>query len=134
MSVEVGCLIRCILRFFPAMADNMTITPPVDPHLRRWMMFVDGENFTIRAQRTAEAAGVKLQEGRLYRKNVFVWLPHLKATPAWTNTTDSPMKVQDHAIRSYYYTSLKGDDTTVTAVKRALRELGFHPEVFKKTR
>jgi uncharacterized LabA/DUF88 family protein len=44
------------------------------------------------------------------------------------------MKVLDHAIRSYYYTSVKGDDTAAMSVKRALRELGFHPEVFKKTR
>jgi uncharacterized LabA/DUF88 family protein len=42
--------------------------------------------------------------------------------------------VQDHAIRAYYYTSLTGDDPQVLSVRRALRSLGFHPEVFKKVR
>ena len=58
----------------------------------------------------------------------------LKATPALTNTHDSPIKVQDHAIRAHYYTSLTGDDNQVMSVRQALRSLGFHPEVFKKVR
>jgi hypothetical protein len=36
---------------------------PSDPHLRRWMMFVDGENLTIRAQRLAQHKGIQLREG-----------------------------------------------------------------------
>jgi uncharacterized LabA/DUF88 family protein len=110
------------------------IHKPVDPHLRPWMLFVDGENLTIRAQKLASDKAVNLQEGADYRKNVFVWFPGLKATPALTNTADSPIKVQDHAMRAYYYTSLTGDETQVLSVKRALRSRGFHPEVFKKIR
>jgi uncharacterized LabA/DUF88 family protein len=116
------------------MAPNIEIHRPVDPHLRRWMLFVDGENLTIRAQKFASDNAVSLQEGAEYRKDIFVWFPGLKATPALTNTHDSPIKVQDHAIRAYYYTSLTGDDLQILSVKQALRSLGFHPEVFKKVR
>ena len=116
------------------MAPNIEIHRPVDPHLRRWMLFVDGENLTMRAQKLAENTALRLQEGAEYRKNVFVWFPGLKATPALTNTRDSPIKVQNNAIRAHYYTSLTGDDNQVMSVKQALRSLGFHPEVFKKVR
>jgi hypothetical protein len=81
---------------------NIEIHGPVDPHLRRWMLFVDGENLTMRAQKLADNTALRLQEGAEYRKNVFVWFPGLKATPALTNTHDSPIKVQDHAIRAHY--------------------------------
>jgi hypothetical protein len=81
------------------------------------MLFVDGENLTMRAQKLASDNAANLQEGVEYRKNVFVWFPGLKATPALTNTRDSPMKVQDHAIRAYYYTSLTGDESLILSVK-----------------
>jgi uncharacterized LabA/DUF88 family protein len=110
------------------------IHKPVDPHLRRWMLFVDGENLTLRAQKLASDKGVSLQEGADYRKNTFVWMPGVKPTVAITNTHDSPIKVQDHAVRAYYYTSLTGDEPQVLSVRQALRSLGFHPEVFKKVR
>ena len=116
------------------MAPNIEVHRPVDPHLRRWMLFVDGENLTMRAQKLAENTVLQLQEGTEYRKDIFVWFPGLKATPALTNTRDSPIKVQDTAIRAYYYTSLTGDDLKILSVKQALRALGFHPEVFKKVR
>jgi uncharacterized LabA/DUF88 family protein len=114
--------------------SSIEIHKPVDPHLRRWMLFVDGENLTIRAQKLASDKAMSLQEGAEYRKDVFVWFPGLKATPALTNTHDSPIKVQDLAIRAYYYTSLIGDEPHVLSIKKALRSLEFHPEVFKKVR
>jgi uncharacterized LabA/DUF88 family protein len=40
--------------------------------------------------------------------------------------------LQPSAIRSYYYTSLAGDDVRIAKVKRDLWELGFNPRVFKK--
>jgi uncharacterized LabA/DUF88 family protein len=110
------------------------VSNPIDPHLRRWMLFVDGENLTMRAQKLANDKGVRLQEGAEFRKNIFIWMPGIKATVALTNTAVSPMKVEDHAIRAYYYTSLTGDEPLVLSVKQALRSLGFHPEVFKKVR
>ena len=47
----------------------------VDPHLRRWMLFVDGETFTVRGQRLSESEGLALLEGRLYARNIFLWVP-----------------------------------------------------------
>lgn len=109
--------------------------PPSDPHLRRWMLFVDGENLTIRAQEWAKAKDFRLTEGKYYLPNVFVWMPGVKANVALINKTeDVPLEVQPYPIRSYYYTSVVGDEQKLLAVRRALWELGFHPEVFKKTR
>lgn len=110
------------------------IPKSVDPHLRRWMLFVDGENLTLRSQKLASDKGMSLREGADYRRNTFVWFPGVKPTLALTNTNDAPIKVQDNAIRAYYYTSLTGDEPKVLSVKQALRPLGFHPEVFKKVR
>jgi hypothetical protein len=55
------------------------IHKPVDPHLRPWMLFVDGENLTIRAQKLVSDKAVSLQEGAEYHKNVFVGFPGLKS-------------------------------------------------------
>jgi uncharacterized LabA/DUF88 family protein len=110
------------------------IRVPSDPHLRRWMLFIDGENLTIRAQEWAKVKGFPLIEGGYYLPNVFVWIPGAKANTALTNTGNPPLEIQPYAIRSYYYTSVVGDEPKRSAVRRALWELGFHPEVFKKTK
>lgn len=102
-----------------------------DPHLRRWMLFVDGENFTIRAQKVAEANDIKLTEGSHYMHDVFVWLPGLAATQ---DTTQGYLRLQPQATRSFYYTSVLGDEQRLQDVRRKLRELGFNPEVFKKSK
>ena len=80
------------------------IPKAVDPYLRRWMLFVDGENFTIRGQKYARDKGVRLEEGSEYCPNVFLWMPGVKPTVALTNTRIVPLQVQPNAIRSYYYT------------------------------
>ena len=80
---------------------------PSDPHLRRWMLFVDGENFTIRAQKVAEANGIKLLEGEHHLRDVFVWLPGLAATQ---DTKQGYLRLQPHATRSHYYSSVTGDE------------------------
>ena len=105
-----------------------------DPHLRRWMAFVDGENLTLRGQRIASKNGIELIEGPYYLRDVFIWLPRIRATTAITNTQDTRLPVQPHAIRAHYYTSLIGDDDKLTEVKDALWKLGFNPDVFKKTK
>jgi uncharacterized LabA/DUF88 family protein len=97
------------------------------------MLFVDGENFTIRAQRLAQQHALALTPGSHYEPDVFVWLPAVPATLALTNVGDHLVKVQRTAIRSYYYTSAVGDDTYIGHVRARLWDLGFHPEVFKKS-
>lgn len=105
---------------------------PSDPHLRRWMLFVDGENFTIRGQEYAENNGIPLTQGPWFYRDVFVWFPNQPGTLALTNSKNVPVEVQHHAIRSFYYTSLTGDDAKILKVRRELHELGFTPQVFKK--
>ncbi len=90
------------------------------------MLFVDGENFTIRAQAYAKDNNLLLREGLYYRKNVFVWLPNLPATSI------SIPGLQENAIRSYYYTSSVGADDALARLRRQLKLLGFNPVVFKR--
>jgi uncharacterized LabA/DUF88 family protein len=96
------------------------------------MMYVDGENLAIRAKEFAAQRGLTLVPGPHYLPDVFVWFPGVFANQALTNTPAAQLQVQDHAIRSYYYTSLKGDDSRVIAARESLWSLGFQPEVFKK--
>ena len=70
--------------------------------------------------------------GPHYLPDVFVWFPGVFANQALTNTPAAQLQVQDHAIRSYYYTSVRGDDSRVIATRESLLSLGFQPEVFKK--
>lgn len=103
-----------------------------DPHLRRWMLFIDGENFTLRAQAYAQSVGITLKEGENYLKDIFIWLPGVSSTENLYKQGN--IKLQENAIRSYYYASLAGDDQKLFTVKTALHSLSFHPAVFKKTR
>ncbi len=104
---------------------------PSDPHLRRWMLFVDGENFTIRAQKVAQANNIFVPEGANHLTDVFMWLPGLQATQ---DTTQGHLRLQPHAIRSFYYTSVTGDEPRLLDTRQRLRDLGFNPQVFKKTK
>jgi hypothetical protein len=45
---------------------------PNYPVLRKWMLFVDGENFTIRAQEVLSTAKVTTIEGKFWRKDTFI--------------------------------------------------------------
>jgi hypothetical protein len=99
---------------------------------KRWMLFIDGENLTIRAQNLAEKQGVALDDAKqfpVYRKNVYFWpagcKPHLHA---WTNRG----YVAAYGERCYYYTCTPGDGLERERVHDALMECGFSPVVFHK--
>jgi uncharacterized LabA/DUF88 family protein len=108
------------------------LKPQIDPHLRRWMLFVDGENLTLRAQELAKKKGFQLVEGPAYAADVYVWMPGVQ--PTQNIVPYARLGVQGQGIRAYYYTSLFGAEDQIVSVKEALRELGFSPEVFKKIR
>jgi hypothetical protein len=97
--------------------------------LRRWMVFVDGENLTARAEEIARDAGIGLQEGSWYVPATFVWLPDLDPRRLWIS---SGWATQEWAIRAHYYASAQGDPPKIDSVRRALKNLGFHPQVFVK--
>lgn len=139
---------------------SIVIPPiPIDPYLKRWMLFVDGENFTIRAQEFAKKNEISLIEGDYYYRDTFIWFPTVPATEKFFITTviypplqhevplhspktsptetfidisNSPAKVQAQAIRSYYYTSVVGDTNKIKKIRTSLWNIGFHPEIFKK--
>ena len=101
----------------------------IPPHAERWMLFVDGENLTIRAQSFLKDLGCSLQSGPCYRKDVFLWLPGL---PGNYNLADPTFPLQSHAARAYYYTSIIGDPDARRTVADALKDLGFTPRVFAR--
>lgn len=93
------------------------------------MLFVDGENFTIRAQKLA-TANQPLVEGRCYKRDCFVWYPTIHANHSIKNDAF----LFGDSLRSYYYTSLVGDESIIAEVRRKLWDLGFTPQVFKRDR
>src|SRR3990170_4292562 len=93
---------------------------PKDPHLRRWMAFIDGENFTLRAQDVAKRRNIELRESIYYKKDIFIWFPRVKGTKKPEDTGNLTMRLQDYAIRSYYYTSVLGDDNKVAEIKSVI--------------
>src|SRR5438874_10350589 len=115
------------------MAESfIELKQPIDPHLRRWMLFVDGENLTLRAQQLAAERQLTLSRGPTYDPDVYVWIPGV--LPTQNIVPGARLGVQGQGIRAYYYTSLVGDEQRIVTVKEALWTLGFSPEVFKKSR
>ncbi len=102
------------------------------PYPYRWMLFVDGENLTIRAQELAKGPGVgwTLQEGPHYMHSVYIWLPSHDPR-RYFGASEIP-GLRPVALRAYYYTSAVGDDATLQDIRRKLRDLKFDPQVFKK--
>ncbi len=105
-----------------------------DVRLRRWMLFVDGENFALRAREFSEKNGITITPGAHYMESVFIWLPNRTATRSILDNKTIHIPLQSNAIRAYYYASVAGDDQKLTSVKESLWNIGFNPAVFKKTR
>jgi hypothetical protein len=96
------------------------------------MLFVDGENFTIRAQAVAQERNFSLQKGRFWMPDTFVWLPDWPATSGFGFTGVSATALRRLAIRAHYYTSARGDQPKVAEIKESLWSLGFTPSVFQR--
>jgi uncharacterized LabA/DUF88 family protein len=94
----------------------------------RSMVFVDGENLTIRGQALASAHSLDLEvDPQFFLRNVFAWLPKYPPDNVVMNTLGAR-----GLLRSYYYTSVVGDDAKMVEVRDSLRKLRFDPQVFKK--
>ena len=104
---------------------------PIDPHLRRWMLFVDGENLTLRAQELAAKKQLTLSRGPTDDPDVYVWIAGV--LPTQNIVPGARLGIQGQGSADYY-TSLVGDEQRIVSVKEALWGLGFSPEVFKKSR
>jgi hypothetical protein len=114
---------------------------------KKWMVFVDGENFTIRGQAVAKALGIALdQHPKNWRQDVLLWPPLgsairsniLEAPPGHSLPAGfSPWYrelLEEFALRGYYYTTSPGDDDALISVSQQLRSFGFEPRVFHKPR
>lgn len=99
---------------------------------RSWMLFVDGENFTIQAEKLAAHRPVTLTPCDWYRPGVYLWPPGAPATFALVNFGLARMPLERHAMRAHFYTSVVGSDEDLNGVRKALRTMGFTPHVFKK--
>jgi hypothetical protein len=100
---------------------------------RRWMMFVDGENLTKRAQDLAAKVGVNMDNGSQFphfKRDVYFWPANHK--PWKIHPTAFRVAVSPQAERCYYYTAMQGDDADREAAHDALLSLGFSPLVLKK--
>lgn len=93
------------------------------------MQFVDGENLTIRGQSLLDSGKVdRLPQSARYYKDVFLWPgsdPRALGSPRFSELAP---------VRSFYYTSLAGDDDLRNQVRGQLWTLGFEPHVFKKAK
>ena len=97
---------------------------------RRWMLFVDGENLTIQAQALLKGRAIEFPtESDYYRRDCFVWPWETAAKTSYSSLFNEPLPA-----RSFYYTSLFGDDNLIRLVKEQLWALEFEPHVFKKVR
>jgi len=94
------------------------------------MLFVDGENLTIRGQELAKDWTFELKDSAHYLQDVFVWFPGSSGRDARHLIDGFPSN--QTAIRAYYYTSLTGDSDKINSVRQKLRALQFDPQVFKK--
>jgi uncharacterized LabA/DUF88 family protein len=105
------------------------------------MVFVDGENFTIRGQRVASHLKLQLEQGRRWQKDAFLWVPYegpaflfnARAEPPQSERLEVAQPVlQERPVRSYYYAGATGADPDRAKVSEALWNIGFEPKVFKK--
>jgi hypothetical protein len=86
----------------------MSVTE-ITPHLRRWMLFVDGENLTLRGEAFAKTHGFQMRTGRFYEPGVFVWPPWVVPTASLLfNPDPATAAMRPTAIRASYYTAIIG--------------------------
>ena len=99
---------------------------------KKWMLFVDGENLTIRAQEVAKQEGVNLEDTGifpLYFKDVYFWPAGIRPFDQhWVSRAHAPQAAE----RSYYYTCTPGDKDAIDKVRDSLWETGFSPVVMHK--
>lgn len=96
------------------------------------MVFVDGENFTIEAQKLLNGEGLSLPDGARFYRDAFIW--NASSDPkanSWLPVSFSSSLLLQ-AERACYYTTVTGSDEQRSKVRERLWSLGFHAEVFLK--
>lgn len=95
------------------------------------MMFVDGENFTMRAQEVASSNGRILTPGSHYLRDTHFWFPG-SGLQGGRKLGFGRLNLAARSSRSYYYAAVQGDDIKLDDVRGALLALEFTPRVFRK--
>jgi hypothetical protein len=102
---------------------------------QRWLLFVDGENFTCRGQEVAVAAQLRLVEPSFFERDQFLWIPTVFG--AYQNARfPAPGKnvLGIGALRVYHYTSVAGDDLKRASIRSRLWDIGFEARVVPRTK
>lgn len=96
------------------------------PDNARVMIFVDGENLSIRFKAFIKNEGIeKLEDHIGYEPDIYVWSQFLSLQTQFICAI----------IRIFYYTSVQGDDKKIISMADSLKGLGVtDPKVFKKTK
>jgi uncharacterized LabA/DUF88 family protein len=100
--------------------------------LRRWMLFVDGENLTFRGQKFATKNNLTLKAGDYWKEDCFLWMPNPRPIKRPHCITGEVEALDPDGIRAYYYASLQADHPEIDQTEKVLRKIGFAPKVFKK--
>jgi len=100
--------------------------------LRRWMLFIDGENLTLRGQEFASKNNLTLKAGDYWKKDCFLWMPNPRPLKRPHCITGEVEALDPDGIRAYYYASLQADYPEIDQTETVLRRVGFAPKVFKK--
>jgi uncharacterized LabA/DUF88 family protein len=99
---------------------------------RKWMLFVDGENFTIRGQKKATELNLSLAEGPYHKKDVLLWMPNPRPLQRPSSFSGEVNVLESTGLRAYYYTSVVGSHDDVKTIEESLWKIGFAPKVFKR--
>ena len=87
------------------------------------MVFVDGENLSIRYKNYLEKNGLKAPNH----------VKHVQDVYTWTQYANRHTHSKCSLVRSFYYTCAKGDHDRIEALQDELIECGISdPRVFKK--
>ena len=103
------------------------------PIQRRWVCFVDGENFTMQGQENLKDASVEPVRGRLWERDVLMWLPGTE-TKVLLNGVRDKESLSDVPHRMHFYTSVMGSGEKRDEIGDNLWDLGFQPTVLQKVK
>jgi hypothetical protein len=90
------------------------------------MQFVDGPSLTNRALELLGRSNYELRESNCYKRDCFLW------PGADGHVFPRPDMTEPLPVRSFYYTSIAGDDEIRAEACENLWSLGFEPHVFRK--
>jgi uncharacterized LabA/DUF88 family protein len=112
------------------MAHNIPMARP--RNVLRWMVFVDGENLSIRGQELCGKNDIPVDEKNEHMRDVLLWPRNIACRHA-TKWSIPNWMMEQAAVRSHYYTSVVGA-SRIHEVEDRLKALNFEPCVFQKNK